>query len=416
MKQKKIGSITLSGLIIGPLLGSGIILLPPIIYDISGNYAIFAWLLMSIIGIFFALLCGELTLMFPGEGGIGNAIEKAFGLRMKNLSSIFLMFAAFMGPIAVMMTAAEYLHAWLFTSSIKVEWIAIILLVLSGLILLFRLTFLGNLSLVISSIAVLILTSGSVFSLLFHHRNEFMLQEFHVPSFGHSLLLLFWIIVGWEIIGNYSEEVENPKRTIRKAVFLSAFVITSVNLLIAAAVQWTDFSSGQLSIQLTGILYPLFGGLSIGLLTIVAAGLCLTTYLMVAGGVSRLMASLSQSVPALYFLTKKLKNGAPIASILLLMAIHLIVASFVMLQIITVENLVALANAFFISNALIGILSAVKLFTNRLMKGIAIFLSILFGLLLLRSSSVALIIIMFLTLLFTCYKQGYRWARFRKAG
>lgn len=416
MNQKKIGSLTLSGLIIGPLLGSGIILLPSIIYETSGSYAIFAWIVMSIIGIFFAFLCGELTLMFPGEAGVGNAIEMAFGPRIKNLASIFLMLAAFMGPIAVMMTAAEYLHAWLFPSTIKVEWIAIILLVGSGLTLLFQLTFLGNLSLVISSIAVLILTSGSVYSLLFHHRSEFVFQAFHAPSFGHSLLLLFWIIVGWEIVGNYSAEVNNPKRTIRKAIFLSAFVITAVNILIAAAVQWTNFSSGQFSIALTGILYPLFGGLSIGLLTVVAAGLCLTTYLMVAGSVSRLIASLSQSVPVLHILTKRSKNGAPITSILLLIIIHLIVAIFVLFHIVTVENLVALANAFFISNALVGLLAAIKLFNNRFMKGVAIFLSILFGLLLLRSSIIALMTILILVVLFVSNKQHYRWRRFRKVG
>ncbi|MGP7817274.1 APC family permease [Niallia sp. 01092] len=416
MNQRKIGALTLSGLIIGPLLGSGIILLPPIIYDTSGDYAIFAWLIMSIIGVFFAFLCGELTLMFPGEAGIGNAIAEAFGQRMKNLSSIFLMSAAFMGPIAVMMTAAEYLDTWLFKSAIKTEWIAIALLALSGLTLLFRLTFLGNLSLIISSIAVFILTSGSVVSLLFYHRSEFMLQEFHAPSFGHSLLLLFWIMVGWEIVGNYSAEVKNPKSTIRKAVFLSAFVVTAVNLLIATAVQWTDFSSNQFSIKLTGVLYPLFGGVSIGLLTIVAVGLCLTTYLMIAGGVSRLIASLAQSVPALHILTRKSKNGAPIASILLLIIIHITVATFVLLHIVTVENLVALANAFFISNALIGILSAIKLFKSPFMKGVAVSLSILFGLLLFRSSFVALVIIVILTILFAFYKNGSKWMRFRKVG
>ncbi|WP_141431031.1 APC family permease [Bacillus sp. 03113] len=416
MNQRKIGSLTLSGLIIGPLLGSGIILLPSIIYDTSGDYAIFAWLIMSIIGLFFAYLCGELTLMFPGEAGIGNAIEQAFGQRMKNLSSIFLMIAAFMGPIAVMMTAAEYLTTWLFDSAIKAEWIAIVLLILSGLTLLFRLSFLGNLSLVISSLAVLILTSGSAFSLLFHHRTELVSQAFHAPSFGHSLLLLFWIIVGWEIIGNYSAEVKNPKQTIRKAIFISAFVITIVNLLIAGAVQWTDFSGAQFSIKLTGVLYPLFGGLSIGLLTIVAVGLCLTTYLMIAGGVSRLIASLAQTVSALHFLTRKSRNGAPVAGIILLIMIHLTVATLVLLHIVTVEKLVALANAFFIANALIGIFAAIKLFKRPLMKGIAVSLSLLFSLLLLRSSVVALTIIAVLTILFMTVKKGSTWMSMRKVG
>ncbi|MBU5236255.1 hypothetical protein KQI01_13990, partial [Vibrio cholerae] len=71
-------------------------------------------------------------------------MEKAFGAKIKNLSSVFLMIAALMGPVAVMMTAAEYIQTWLFSGNIKVEWIAFVLLIMNGLILLFRLNFLGK--------------------------------------------------------------------------------------------------------------------------------------------------------------------------------------------------------------------------------------------------------------------------------
>ena len=236
MNQRKIGSLTLSGLIIGPLLGSGIILLPTIIYENLGNYAIFAWLIMSIIGICFAYVCGELIIKFPGEAGLGNAMEKAFGTKIKNLASVFLIIAALMGPVAVMMTAAEYIQTWLFPDKIKVEWIAIVLLVMNGLILLFRLNFLGKLSFIISTLAVLILVSGSIYALLNEPSGTWTFPDFHFSSFGYNLLLLFWTIVGWEIVGNYSSEVKNPKATIRKAIFFSAAVILIVNLVLSAAV------------------------------------------------------------------------------------------------------------------------------------------------------------------------------------
>ena len=413
---KKIGHLTLSGLIIGPLLGSGIILLPGIIYETSGSYAILAWLIMSVIGIWFAYLCGELIIMFPGEEGLGNAMEKAFGKQVKNLSSVFLFIAALMGPVAVMMTAAEYLHSWILFHHIKVEIIAMILLVCNGVILLFRLNFLGKLSLVISSIAVLILISGSLYSLIFNHLSEVSYSSFDVPSFGHSLLLLFWTIVGWEIVGNYSAEVKNMKATIRKAIFISAFIITIVNLVLSAAVQWTDYDSSQFTMQLTGVLHPLFGGFSIGILTIVATGLCVTTHLMVVGGVARQIASLTKSVDRLNIFTKKCKNGAPISAINLLVMIHLVFAMLLLLNMVTVESLVGYANAFFISNALIGILSAVKLFTSPLKKFFAIVLSLLFFLLLLRSSIIALLIIVVLVLLFVGRKGGRRKSHIRKVG
>jgi amino acid transporter len=400
MNQRKIGSLTLSGLIIGPLLGSGIILLPTIIYENIGNYAIFAWFIMSIIGICFAYVCGELMIQFPGEEGLGNAMEEAFGARIKNLSSVFLMIAALMGPVAVMMTAAEYIQTWLFPGKIKVEWIAFILLIMNGLILLFRLNFLGKLSFIISTFAVLILVSGSVFSLINHPSDTWDFPVFHFSSFGYSLLLLFWTIVGWEIVGNYSSEVKNPKTTIRRAIFFSAAVILVVNLVLSAAVQWTTYT-GTFTIRLTGIMYPLFGQLSIGLLAIVATGLCITTHLMVVGGVARLIAALSKPISSLHFLTKKFSNGAPYKAIGLLVFIHLLFAFLVLLKLVTVEQLVSLANAFFIANALIGLCAAIKLLKKPLLKGMAIMLSILFAILLLRSSIIALVIILVLTGLFS---------------
>ncbi|MER2060756.1 MAG: amino acid permease [Niallia sp.] len=404
MKHGKIGSLTLSGLIIGPLLGSGIILLPTIIYENLGNYAVIAWLVMSIIGICFAYVCGELMIQFPGEAGLGNAMERAFGAKIKNLASIFLMIAALMGPVAVMMTAAEYLQIWLFPNQIRVEWIAIILLVLNGSILLLRLNFLGKLSFLISTFAVLILVSGSIFALLNQHTGTWDFPEFHFDSFGYSLLLLFWTIVGWEIIGNYSSEVKNPRSTIRKAIFFSATVILLVNLVLSAAVQWTTYNS-SFTIRLAGVMYPLFGQFAIGLLAIVATGLCITTHLMVVGGVARLIADLSKTVPPFHFLTKKLSNGAPYKAIALLVLTHLFFVVLLLLNIVTVEQLVGLANAFFIANALIGLFSAIKLLAAPWIKGMAIVLSVLFGILLLRSSIIALFLILVLTFLLS------RWSK-----
>ena len=65
----------------------------------------------------------------------------------------------------------------------------------------------------------------------------------------------------------------------------------------------------------------------------------------------------------------------------------------------TVEQLVGFANAFFIANALIGLFAAIKLLNNPWIKGMAMMLSVLFGILLLRSSVISLVVIFALTFL-----------------
>ncbi len=49
----KIGWIRFSGLIIGPILGSGIILLPTLVHEKAGFWALPAWGLISALGLLF---------------------------------------------------------------------------------------------------------------------------------------------------------------------------------------------------------------------------------------------------------------------------------------------------------------------------------------------------------------------------
>ena len=52
MTRNKIGPLTLTGLTVGPILGSGILILPPIVYGLIKEWAIIAWLvILAIIGV-----------------------------------------------------------------------------------------------------------------------------------------------------------------------------------------------------------------------------------------------------------------------------------------------------------------------------------------------------------------------------
>ena len=121
MENKKIGTTLLTGLITGSMLGSGIIILPPLAYKTLGNYAIFTWIIIVILGALFAKVFTNLSIQFPGDGGVSNAVESAFGSEFKKLTSYFLIFAVFTGPTAVMITAGEHLsNIYKFNHSINI--------------------------------------------------------------------------------------------------------------------------------------------------------------------------------------------------------------------------------------------------------------------------------------------------------
>ena len=75
---------------IGPILGSGIILLPPLVYNLTGNLSLPVWLVMLLFGFAFALVLGDLSIKFPGDEGVTNAVKEAFNSKFKYLTSYYL--------------------------------------------------------------------------------------------------------------------------------------------------------------------------------------------------------------------------------------------------------------------------------------------------------------------------------------
>ena len=357
----QLGPVLLSGLIIGPILGSGIVILPPLAYRTAGDWALLAWLLIILAGFGFALVFGRLSLLYPGPAGVTTAIGVAFGERVKLLTSLYLTGAVLFGPVAVMLTAATYLCP----GSPRTNWIAGGLLLICAALLLRELRHISRIGLVCSSLAALILVSGGLDTLLLHRIPLAAFSTFDPPAFGYALLLLFWTIVGWEVIGNYSGEVRHPQRTIMVAVKCSAVVIGVISLIVAAAVQYGDPGIYPQTGQVTRIIVPLYGsasGLLMGGLTL---ALCITTCLLFVGGVARLIAALAAEgwLPAL--LARRSSTGAPVYALMLLTMAHLAALGLVEAGWVGIEQLVAFADGFFLANASIGLLAAYRLIPCR---------------------------------------------------
>ena len=86
-ENKKLNTFTLSGLIIGPILGSGLILLPPLLYNMIGNFSLVIWAAILSLGFVFALIFAKLAILYPGDGGVSLATKKQW---VKNINYLHL--------------------------------------------------------------------------------------------------------------------------------------------------------------------------------------------------------------------------------------------------------------------------------------------------------------------------------------
>jgi len=365
--------VTLSGLMIGPILGSGIILLPPIVYDLTGNLSILIWCVVLALGFAFALVLGNLSIKFPGDEGVTNAVQDAFSTKLKYLTSYYLISAVCFGPVAVYFVGAHFMQPLL---GLDTNVLALSMLLFTFFALLRPIHFLGTLSLIVTTIIGIVLSLGSLAILLGHEITISINAPFEGAVISRALLLSFWAIVGWEVMGNYSNEVKNSAQTIPKAVKISAVLISVIYLLVVCAIQCAALEP---STAITALITPLFGTSSALVMGILAMLLCLSTVLLFVGGVSKLICGLtSQYTDVRGLLNRRLKNGAPVGATVFLCTINAVVLGLVYANVFNTEDLVALADGFFIANATIALLAAYKLATTKTIRYTALFLALLF--------------------------------------
>ena len=362
-KNEGIGLFSLCGLIIGPIIGSAILLLPPIIYAKIGDWAIVAWLLIMVLGSVFAYVFIYLSLKSPGNEGVALAVGKTMGPFWQELCSNFLTTAVFFGPMAVLLTAAGFLKNFSFLKTVNSEIIVCILVFICIGLLVSGVKSFARFNLLVTACTVVSLAAGSLYALVTVADIQVPQTMVSLPDFGYSLLLLFWAIVGWEVIGNYIEDIKNPEKTLLKAMTISVIIITGVYLLVALALQ--SFLGEH---TIIAIMQPLFGRLAVPFLSIIAAGLCISTYLMIVGAVSRMNAKRAKNGRMPAYLAKTNRYESPVNAIFTLAGIHMITLSLVAGDILTMDSLVACANVFFLTNAMIGLAAGFRILDNVKLK------------------------------------------------
>jgi len=352
--MKRLNTFTLGGLIVGPILGSGIIFLPPLAYERIGTQAIWAWLAILAVGGAFAAVFIRMTLLTHSDSGVASLVARERGPVWGELASNDLTGAVVFGAVPVLLTAGRlWPESWSLGWP-PVVWAGIFLVLAVGL-LLAGLTTVSRISLVLSSTIAILLLAGSLVTLTRTSGFSLPRPDLATPDLGSTLLLLFWAIVGWEVVANYSKEVDNPEKTVPRAGVVGLAVVSLVFLCVALAVQTLPRTP---SVTVAATMIPLLGPVAADLTGVLAVGLCLTTLLMFTGAVTRMTAQRAREGRLPRWLGAGEPTRPPAAAILTLGATSAVILVFVALGWVDLAFLVATANLFFLGNALMGLVAA----------------------------------------------------------
>jgi APA family basic amino acid/polyamine antiporter len=374
MSERKTGTLPLCCMMIGAVLGSGIVILPPLAIATAGEWALPAWALIAAFGVAFAYVFARVGTLLPGEGGAADAVERAFGPGVRNLAACTLCGAALFGPAAVMLTIVDYLPPAIQPGSALGRGVAAgAVQAACALLLTTGLRTMSRVGTMLAVTATGLLLAGAAMTLLRTGLPTTPLPDLpplDPPAMGQTLLLLFWAVVGWEVVGNYGAEVADPRRTVPRAAVMAAVVVGMVSLAVAAGLQYGEFPP-EAGHGVAGLLHPVFGPLAPWIMSGLVTGLCATTYLLIVGAVARLVAHLARDGHLPAALDRRNRHGVPHRVVAIYTLAHLALVALVSLNVLDVAGIVAIADGFFLANALLGTLAAARLFTAPLPRTVA---------------------------------------------
>ncbi len=231
--SNKVGFWSVLALVVGSQIGSGVFMLPASL-AVFGSYSVAGWVISGIGAMALAVVFASLCERFPKTGGPHVYIERIFGKNISFFAGWTYWVVSWVSTTAVIVSAIGYLSPFIGDQSPLVYLLLEILLLTSicGLNL-FGVTIAGRVEVLFTGLKFLPLLVVPVVAIFFFDINNFNMSEAVgaqevSTSLAQATLLTLWGFVGVESATTPAGSVENPKKTIPRALILGTFIVALV--------------------------------------------------------------------------------------------------------------------------------------------------------------------------------------------
>lgn len=231
-----LGLFRATGIYVGAILGSGVLVLPAIAAQVAGPASILAWGLLLVFCTPVAFSFAEMSRQQPDAGGIATFVTRAFGHRASAVAGYLFYFAIPFGAPATAVIGGEYIaHAM--GGGRETALIAAGLILAAG--------FLSNavgirvsskLQLLLMALLVALLAFAVVVAGPYARVENF--EPFAPHGYwavGGAASLLFFCFAGWEAVTHLAGEFRNPERDLKRATWLTLVVVGVLYIGLVAA-------------------------------------------------------------------------------------------------------------------------------------------------------------------------------------
>lgn len=324
MSEKKMGFGSVLAIVFGSQIGSGIFMLPSTLAP-YGMFGIYGWCFAGIGAILLAVVFSELCSKFPHTGGPHSYIKEVFG----DIPSFFVGWAywliSWISTSVVIISSIAYLSPLLGNITSYVELILeIVLLLIITWINCKSVELSGKIELVLTIlkfipfIIVPVVIIGS-----FDYSNIIMAENYtNISPLKISTMvtvLCFWGFIGVESATTPAESVNNPSKTIPRAIIIGTCAVALIYLINSISIMGV-IPSQTLAISKAPFVEAInvVAGKNISLiLSIIASIVCIGTVNAWVLTSAQISLGLAQDKLFPKFFAKKNRKGAPYISVLI---------------------------------------------------------------------------------------------------
>jgi APA family basic amino acid/polyamine antiporter len=226
---KKLSFRSTVALVIGSQIGSGVFLLPASL-AMLGPLSLFGWVLSSLGAIVLALVFAKLSIHVTKGGGPHAYIERAFGRKAAFFAAWVYWVISWVSSIAVIVASIGYLSPLIgVTDPFTILMMEIGLVGLITLINMQGVTLAGSIEVILTFLKctpLLVIPLTALFFLKGEHFYPLNPEGLGIFSSMHTATVMtFWGFIGLEAATTTASMIENPTKTIPRAVIVGTLVV-----------------------------------------------------------------------------------------------------------------------------------------------------------------------------------------------
>lgn len=241
-KKQKLGLFTLTSLVAGNMIGSGVFILPADLARV-GSISLLSWGFTALGAFLLALVFSKMGSIHPKTGGPHVYASSCFGEFMGFQTAYTYWIAVWVGNTAVAIALMGYLRVFFpMLANPHLETAVVIGLVwLLTLVNITGIRTAGAVQLVTTILKFVPLVVVAILGILFFHP-EYLTQSFNVSgksnfsAFSYATTLTLWAFIGVESAAVPAASVENPRRNIPLATLFGTLIAAILYIISSTAV------------------------------------------------------------------------------------------------------------------------------------------------------------------------------------